>query len=95
MHPENDVKHWQKALTTANKSPRCGATTRKGTPCKAPAMKNGRCRMHGGASTGAPQGCNHPHYKHGLYTKEMIAAKAHFRELMEDYHTLQEYIEKR
>lgn len=40
--------------------PRCGATTRKGTPCKAaavwiagePAPRNGRCRVHGGLSTG-------------------------------------------
>jgi hypothetical protein len=32
----------------------CGAKarTRGGAPCKAPAMANGRCRMHGGASTG-------------------------------------------
>ncbi|MEN8250139.1 MAG: HGGxSTG domain-containing protein, partial [Bacteroidota bacterium] len=37
-------------------SPRCGAKTRSGKPCKAPAMANGRCRMHGGKSTGAPQG---------------------------------------
>ena len=28
------------------------AKTRKGTPCNGPAMRNGRCRMHGGASTG-------------------------------------------
>ena len=33
-------------------APRCGARTRAGHPCRAPAMKNGRCRMHGGASTG-------------------------------------------
>lgn len=40
--------------------PRCGATTRKGTPCAAPVAwddrldrpVNGRCRYHGGASTG-------------------------------------------
>ena len=25
---------------------------RHGTPCKGPAMLNGRCRMHGGTSTG-------------------------------------------
>src|SRR5262245_21359872 len=31
---------------------RCGAKTRRGTPCQGPAMRNGRCRMHGGASTG-------------------------------------------
>ena len=32
---------------------RCGARTRRGTACQAPAMKNGRCRSHGGKSTGA------------------------------------------
>jgi ribosomal protein S6E (S10) len=32
---------------------RCGAKTRSGAPCKAPAMHNkARCRMHGGASCG-------------------------------------------
>ena len=35
-----------------NAAPRCGAKTRIGCPCRSPAMKNGRCRMHGGASTG-------------------------------------------
>jgi hypothetical protein len=33
-------------------SPRCGAKTRRRTPCQGPAMPNGRCRMHGGLSTG-------------------------------------------
>src|SRR5215470_14627569 len=39
-------------------SPRCGARTRRGTTCQAPAMKSRktgkytRCRRHGGASTG-------------------------------------------
>jgi len=32
--------------------PRCGAQTRKGTPCKREALKNGRCPNHGGLSTG-------------------------------------------
>ena len=32
---------------------RCGAKTRRGTACRRPASKrNGRCRLHGGASTG-------------------------------------------
>ena len=32
---------------------RCGAKTRQGSPCKRPANKrNGRCRLHGGQSTG-------------------------------------------
>ena len=39
-----------------NAAPRCGAKTRAGCPCKAPAMQNGRCRMHGGAATGPSAG---------------------------------------
>ena len=36
-----------------NLAPRCGAKARTtGSPCRAPAMPNGRCRMHGGKSTG-------------------------------------------
>lgn len=33
---------------------RCGAKTRSGEPCKNRPMANGRCRMHGGKSTGPP-----------------------------------------
>jgi hypothetical protein len=33
-------------------APRCGARNRAGLPCRAPAMTNGRCRSHGGKSTG-------------------------------------------
>ncbi len=33
-------------------APRCGAKTRQGTPCRCPGMRNGRCRIHGGLSTG-------------------------------------------
>jgi len=51
-------------------APRCGARTRSGTPCKGPAMPNGRCRMHGGPSTGprTPEGkarCAAANRKHG------------------------------
>lgn len=37
---------------------RCGARTRKGTPCQCKALRNGRCKLHGGLSTGAktPEG---------------------------------------
>jgi hypothetical protein len=45
----------------------CGAKTRAGGRCKAPAMKNGRCRVHGGQSTGAPKG-NANAVKHGFYS---------------------------
>ena len=33
-------------------APRCGARTRCGGECRQPAMPNGRCRLHGGLSTG-------------------------------------------
>ena len=42
--------------------PRCGAKCRSGQSCQNASMKNGRCRMHGGKSTGAP-------VKHGHRTK--------------------------
>ena len=54
-----------------HRSPRCGARTRLGMPCRSPAMANGQCRMHGGTSPGAPVGNANAH-KHGLYTAEAI-----------------------
>jgi len=65
------------------KAPRCGAKTRKGTSCKAPAMKNGRCRLHGGKSTGpkTPEGIERirqAHLIHGKYTKEAIEERKKF-----------------
>ena len=57
-------------------SPRCGARTRSGQPCRAPAV-NGkkRCRMHGGApGSGAPRG-NQNALKHGRYTRQAIARR--------------------
>ncbi|MFG6611625.1 HGGxSTG domain-containing protein [Sulfitobacter sp. 1A12057] len=64
-------------------SPRCGAKTRKGTPCQAPALSGKtRCRMHGGATgSGAPKG-NQNALKHGLYTKEALALRKHVRQLL-------------
>ncbi len=35
-------------------------------------MPNGRCRMHGGASPGAPRGKANGNYKHGRFTHEAI-----------------------
>ena len=40
-------------LGDPSRAPRCGARNRRGLPCQCPAMKNGRCRLHGGLSTGA------------------------------------------
>ena len=64
-------------------SARCGAKTRKGTPCQAPAVRGKkRCRMHGGArGTGAPKG-NQNALKHGMYTRESGVFHAQMRELL-------------
>ena len=59
---------------------RCGAQTRAGHPCGRYAMKNGRCRLHGGLSTGprTPEGLERSrkaNWKHGLYSKEAKAER--------------------
>jgi hypothetical protein len=58
-------------LLDMHRAKRCGARTRSGKPCQSPAMSNGRCRMHGGPSPGAPKGNQHA-YKHGRYTAEAM-----------------------
>ena len=62
-------------------APRCGAWTRRGTPCRSPAMANGRCRMHGGKLPGAPHGNRHA-WKHGAYTREAIERRREVAELV-------------
>lgn len=62
-------------------STRCGARTRSGDGCKAAAMPNGRCRMHGGGSPGAPRG-NRNAWKHGRYSAEAIAERKLIRQLL-------------
>lgn len=57
-----------------SKAPRCGAKTRLGTRCQCPAMPNGRCRLHGGLSTGprTPDGIERIRsaaMKHGRYSQ--------------------------
>jgi hypothetical protein len=54
---------------------KCGAKTRRKTACQAPAMPNGRCRMHGGMSTGprTPEGLQRSRkarWVHGAYSRE-------------------------
>lgn len=64
-------------------SPKCGAKTRKGSQCPNFARQNGRCRRHGGLSTGprTEKGLlhsRHARWKHGEYSAE---AKAEWRAL--------------
>lgn len=64
---------------------RCGAKTRQGTPCQAPAVSGKkRCRMHGGAQgSGAPKG-NQNALKHGMYSRDTLEFNRHMRKLLRD-----------
>ena len=63
-------------------SPRCGAKTRSGKPCQAPAVKGKRrCRMHGGNSPGAPKD-NKSALVHGHYTAIEIAKRREVRAIL-------------
>jgi hypothetical protein len=68
---------------------RCGARTRAGGSCRQPAMANGRCRMHGGLSTGprTQEGLQRlalARTVHGAYGREMRAFREAMAELRED-----------
>src|SRR5271165_6936390 len=62
-------------------APRCGAKARTtGCACRAPAMANGRCRSHGGKSTGprTPEGrasVARANTTHGKYAQAGLGAK--------------------
>ena len=75
-----------------HRSPRCGARTRSGMPCRSPAMTNGRCRMHGGASPGAPVG-NTNAFKHGLFTAAAIAERREVAALIRGMKSLVEQVD--
>lgn len=74
-------------------SPRCGARTRSGGPCRAPAVYGRkRCRMHGGAAgSGAPK-ANRNARKHGLFTGEARAERRQIRTLLDEARKLLEKI---
>ena len=69
---DNPMHPFAAALAAA----RCGARTRSAAPCKSPAMPNGRCRMHGGRSPGAPSGPANGMWKHGLRSAEVIERRS-------------------
>jgi uncharacterized protein YjcR len=75
-------------------SPRCGAKTRSGKPCRSPAVDGKkRCRMHGGApGSGAPKQ-NKNALKHGMFTKEAIEARRQVRALIRQSRELIEEME--
>ena len=62
-------------------APRCGARTRNGGSCQAPALTGKkRCRMHGGASTGPKTAAGlersrRANWKHGRFSREALEAR--------------------
>jgi hypothetical protein len=76
------------ALVRANAAPRCGARSKRtGKPCRAEAMPNGRCKVHGGKSTGprTPEGLERSrraNWKHGYYSREAKAERSRVRAAM-------------
>jgi hypothetical protein len=70
-----------------SKAARCGAKNRRGSPCQCPAMKNGRCRLHGGLSTGPKTAAGIKRIrqavtKHGRYSARAKAEREHYRGLL-------------
>jgi hypothetical protein len=71
------------------KAPRCGARTRAGGCCRQPAMANGRCRMHGGRSTGprTSEGLarsRRARWQHGFCSTEHRALRRDMAQLCRD-----------
>jgi hypothetical protein len=76
-NPPSDLSHKR----------RCGAKNRQGRPCQCPAMKNGRCRLHGGLSTGAKtltglERIRRAVTKHGRYSQATKTEQLSFRALL-------------
>ena len=66
----------QRAFDALKLASKCGAFARTtGTPCKNASMANGRCRMHGGKSSGRP-------VTHGQRTKLAKQNSIEVREIL-------------
>jgi hypothetical protein len=89
MSDEPQEPAWWAHLALANGAPRCGARRKRdGNPCQQPAMQNGRCRVHGGLSTGprTPEGLarsRRSNWKHGYYSAEAKATRRESRALIQ------------
>ena len=67
----------------------CGAKARQNghKPCRQPAMANGRCRLHGGKSTGpkteeGQRKSAFANLKHGFYTQDAIAERKRYGKML-------------
>ena len=73
--------------------PRCEAKTRAGTPCQQKAGWGtdhtgiGRCKLHGGKSTGAPKD-NKNAFKHGTRGQAYTERRKQLMEILRNSHEL-------
>jgi hypothetical protein len=78
-----------------SRASRCGAMSKRHhRPCRGPAMPNGRCRLHGGPSTGPRTAAGlersrRARWKHGAFSRHVRDMKSlarqnrlHFRRLI-------------
>lgn len=70
-----------KRLTQMENAPPCGAKTRAGSACRCAAMRNGKGRIHGGLSPGAPRGTANGNYRNGYWTLEAVEERKLIRVL--------------
>ena len=88
-----DPAHKQKPHEPSpmHRSPRCGARTRGGSPCRSPAVAGKRRRrMHGGAKGSGGQPGNRNALKHGRYAREAVEFRRLVRELAREARRLVE-----
>jgi hypothetical protein len=97
VEPQGQRRGWLKNGNPPGdymKAPRCGAKTRRGTSCQCPGMRtNGRCRVHGGLSTGprTPEGIERirlSRTKTGMYSEKFKATRAQGRQTLRNLRAL-------
>jgi hypothetical protein len=78
------------------KAAKCGAHTRRGGPCQAPAMRNGRCRLHGGLSTGPRTAAGIARIRRAVtrHGRHSAAAKAERMRVNRLYSEAREFLKK-
>jgi hypothetical protein len=79
------IRDLSQRVAQMNDAPRCGARTRSGAPCRCPAMPNGKCRLHGGASPGAPPGPRNGRFKDGFWTREAVEERRWVKSLVRSF----------
>src|ERR1700684_1442187 len=96
-NPVHRLPDWRATLPLARSAPRCEAKTRVGGACQQPAMLNGRCRMHGGRSTGPRTAKGLERIRaarttHGWRTAEMALLRKLMRDLREGQRRVMELV---